>query len=166
MSIASRQPVQIFIKWGEAKGKKKVQAALHQAIINALSDAVDDTETYMKEIVPESKKRDPPYPPSYKSEALMTTAIHVLTDSLAAMETGGLKHRYYLKYGYPASYAQKINLKRNVRKWSKPGSKTGFFGKAKQKLIRRMRVHLKDYLSKEAAVKTDAKKYLGKVRTG
>ena len=148
MSIATRQPVQIHITWGALKGLPKIRTALHNAIVRALKRAVKRTITLMDEIVPESEERVPPYPESYKSEALLATAKDILNNSFTTMKKGGFKRRYFLKYGYPASYARFINLKRNVKNWSKEGSETGFFGQAKQLLIKAMREELKVELVK------------------
>lgn len=166
MSIPIRQPIQIHILWGKARGLKQVQASLNASILRALRTAVVATIKIMREIVPESIFRSPPYPPSYKSERLMETAITILQKSLADMGRGGrLKKRYFLRYGYPAEYAQDINLKRNVEKWSKEGSETGFFGTAKQVLISELRKALKFELSRPRALQLELTKYLGQVVT-
>ena len=167
MSIPVQQPVQIYIRWGQARGLKQVQASLNAAILRALSTAVKATIRLMEEIVPESIYRVPPYPPSYESEALMETAISILEDSLAEAKRGtGLKPRYALKYGYPASYARHINLKRNVRKWSKRGSRAGFYGFIKQFLIETLKAALRYELSRPRAQQLELSKYVGTVRTG
>ena len=89
--IPVRQPIQVWMKWGQAKGKRQVKAALHAAIANALELAVQDAIDYMREIVPESIKRRPPYSAKQqeRSEALMKTAIGILEDSLTQMLRGG-----------------------------------------------------------------------------
>lgn len=146
-----RQPVQIHIKWGQIKGLSRIQSALHAAIIAAFERAVDNTVDLMKKIVPESIKRRPPYSAKQqaRSEALMRTAIDLLEQSLTAITRGGFKTRYFLKFGYTASYARPINIKRNVKKWSKKGSETGFAGQTKRLLIQEIRKELKIELAKD-----------------
>ncbi len=162
MSIAVRQPVKVYILWGKAKGKKQVEAALHATIIRAMNIAKKRTQDLMEDIVPESEFRSPPYPKSYKSEALLQTAIDILSESFTDMKSGSaLKKVYKFKFGFPASYARHINLKRNVQKWSKTGSKTGFFGKSKQKLIAEFRLALKEELRSKRAVELQLTKYIG-----
>lgn len=167
MSIPVRQPVQIHINWGQARGLKQVQASLNASILRALKHAVNETIKVMQRIVPESEERVPPYPPSYKTERLMATAIAILTDSLAAQgRGGGLQKRYFIEYGYPAKYAKHINVKRNVKKWSKPGSETGFFGTAKQVLIQELRKALRFELSRPRAQQLELTKFIGTIETG
>ena len=167
MSIAVQQPIKVYIKWGQARGKKQVEAALHATIIRAMNVAIRYTIDLMEEIVPESEFRSPPYPPSYKSEALLQTAITILRKSFKEMKAGGgLKKVYRLRFGFPASYARYINLKRNVRKWSKKGSKTGFAGETKQMLIREFRLALKIELQSQRAAKLALTKYIGVKRYG
>ena len=146
-----RQPVQIHIKWGQIKGLTRIKSALHAAIIAAFERAVDNTVVLMKDIVPESIKRRPPYSTKQqeRSERMMRTAIRLLEDSFAVMELGTLKKRYFLKFGYTASYARHINIKRNVKKWSKAGSETGFAGQTKRLLIQEIRKELKIELAKD-----------------
>ena len=103
MSIVVRQPIKVYIKWGQARGKKQVEAALHATIIRAMNIAIRNTIDLMEEIVPESEFRTPPYPPSYKSEALLQTAITILRKSFKEMKAGGgLKKVYRLRFGFPA----------------------------------------------------------------
>ncbi len=167
MSIATGQPVRVFIRWGDAKGKKKVEAALHATLIRAMNTAKRNTIDYMEDIVPESEFRSPPYPPSYKSEALLQSAIDILNRSFTDMKSGGgLKKVYRFKFGFPASYARYINLKRNVKKWSKAGSKTGFAGKTKQRLIKEFRLALKLELQTQRAAKLELSKYIGVKKYG
>lgn len=167
MSIPIRQPIQIHINWGQARGLKQVQASLNASILRALRTAVVATIKIMREVVPESIFRSPPYPPSYKTERLMETAITILNKSLAEQgRGGGLKRRYFLRYGFPAKYARYINLKRNVQNWSKEGSETGFFGIGKQVLIQELRAALRFELSRPRAQQLELTKYIGTIETG
>lgn len=163
MSIATTHPVKIFINWGSAKGVRGIESALHAAMIRTFQKATDRTTDLMKVIVPESIKRVPPYPPSAqkKSEALMETAIDILEQSMTELTRGGFKRIYKLKLGFPASYAARVNLMRNVR-WSKKGSKAGFSGKSKKLLIQTLRQELKKELSAEPKLKP----YIGKRQYG
>lgn len=161
MSIPVRQPVKVYIKWGQARGKRQVETAIHATIIRAMNVAIRNTIDLMEDIVPESEFRDPPYPPSYKSQALLQTAILILRQSLKDMKAGGFKKIYKIKFGFPATYARYINLKRNVRKWSKAGSKTGFYGESKQVLIREFKAALKIELQSQRAAKLSLTKFIG-----
>ena len=146
-----RQPVQIHIKWGQIRGLTRIQSALHAAIIEAFEIAVDNTVDLMREIVPESIKRRPPYSKKQqaRSERMMRTAIRLLENSFAVMELGTLKKRYFLKFGYTTFYAPHINIKRNVKKWSKKGSETGFAGQTKRLLIQEIRKELQRVLARD-----------------
>lgn len=162
MSIPIRQPIQVHIRWGKAKGKKQVQAALHACILNAFSRTVDSAIDLMKEIVPESRFRQPPYPPSYKSEQLMQTAIDILSQSLTRMGLGsGLKKRYFLRYGFPAKYAQYLSTGRRKVKWSKTSSERGFYSTIKLQIVTQFRIFLREELATQRAAKLALRKYIG-----
>lgn len=160
--LPTRQPIEIHILWGKARGLKAVQATLHQCLINASKTAVRQTRIYMEKIVPESRFRKPPYPPSYKSESLLESALVILMKSLAEIESGSaLKPRYFLKLGFPASYAGYLSRGRRPVKWSKPSSERGFYSKSKLFLIRAFKAALKDELATQRAAKLAVTKYIG-----
>lgn len=164
MAYPISQPIKIWIRWGEIRGRKAIEAAIHAAIGRALEVAVFATIDLMRKIVPESILRRPPYSTKQqaRSEKLMITAITKIFESLLSQQLGGFKKRYGIKFGYYASYARFINLKRNVRKWSKKGSKTGFYGETKQELIQSMR----EALAFELDLQPRLKQYIGAKRYG
>ena len=167
MSIPTTIPIRIHTRWGKARGKKQIQAALHACIFNAFSRTVDSAIDLMKEIVPESRFRKPPYPPSYKSEQLMQTAIDILSQSLTKMGLGsGLKKRYYLKYGFPAKYAQPLSRGRKKVKWSKSTSERGFYSTIKLHIHTQFRIFLREELATKRAAKLALKKFIGAKQFG
>lgn len=91
-----------------------------KALARALRTIIAKMINFLKRIVPESKYRVPPYPPSYKSEQLYNSAVNVLR--LSSSTNSFLS----VNYGYPANYASFVNDMSGV-KWSKPGSKSQFY---------------------------------------
>ena len=186
-AIAIRQPIRVHIRWGKARGLEQVKTALAAALSAAFLYAINETIALMTQIVPESaadkgryepktsrRRKKTKYGSGYAGylrrrrakgdqESLLDTALEILTaekrkiSALTGMDIG---RQIGIKFGYPSSYASFINLKRNVR-WSKGGSKTGFYGKTKQRLINTFRAQLREELSKQTAIKLSLTKYIG-----
>ena len=131
---------QITMTLGRVKGAKasQIKFAIYRSVIEALEKAVARTVQYLMLILPESKFASPPYPPSYKSERLAATAIHVLKKSLADLKARGFKvgvTKYSIFLDFPASYTSFVNQMRGV-KWSKPTTSEGFVEISQQFLLR------------------------------
>lgn len=138
MSVPDFTP-KISMKLGRIKSTKarEIKFAIYQSLMRALTRAVARTVAEMLIILPESRFRRPSYPPSYKTERLAATAIHVLRRSLADLKAKGFKvsvTRYELFLDFPASYTKWVNEMRGVR-WSKPSTEEGFVELTQQFLL-------------------------------
>ena len=172
MSIPTKQPIKIWINWGDAKGKPKIQAALHGAIIRVLRKAKLATEQIMREVVPESEVAVGRYSAKQKelSEGLLSKAKIILEQSFHQQKVGGYKPRYFLRLGFPAKYAKYISRmnvygvwsKQRGRGWSKAGSQRNFFSLSKLKLITTFREGLKEELERQPKLKP----YIGAKKLG
>ncbi len=187
MSIPVRQPIQINIKWGKARGLEQVLAALASALSAAFIYALDETIAYMTSIVPESAAAKQRYEPKTKRrrkrtkygsgyagylrrrrakgglESLLDTALEILfteKKKISQLTGADIGRRIGVKFGYPSYYASYINLKRNVV-WSKGSSQTGFYGKTKQKLISSFKLKFREELRTQTAVNLALTKYIG-----
>lgn len=137
----------IYMKLGRIKGTKAsvIKFTIYRAVLAALEKAVALTVLYLMLILPESRFRKPPYPPSYKTERLAATAIHVLKKSLVDLKAKGFKvsNSFYSVFlDFPASYTPHANEMVGVR-WSKPTTEEGFVEKSEQKLIENIRTQLR-----------------------
>lgn len=172
MSIPTKQPIKIWINWGEVKGKAKIQAALHGAIIRTLRKAKIATERIMEEVVPESEVAVGRYSAKQKalSEGLLSKSKVILEESFLKQKIGGYKTYYFLRLGFPAKYAKYISRmniygvwsKQRGRGWSKAGSQRNFFSLSKLKMLTTFREGLKEELERQPKLK----QYIGVKKLG
>lgn len=165
-----------------------MKAALAAALSAALTRAIDQTIALMTEIVPESAADKQRYEPKTSrrrkktkygsgyagylarrrargdTESLLDTALAIMLvekKKVSALTGQDIGRHIGVRFGYPSSYASHINLKRSVRRWSKSGSQTGFYGKTKQLLIASFKEELRKELNTQTAARLALTKYIG-----
>lgn len=167
MSVSGFTP-KIRMTLGRVKGNKarQIKFAIYNSVIEALEKAVAKTVQHLLIILPESKFRVPPYPPSYKSERLAATAIHVLKRSLEDLKAKGFvvsTTLYELFLDFPASYTGWVNEMRGVR-WSKPSTEEGFVQKSQTFLLQMINQELRNSIVRYNGEEIGLSKFISRVQ--
>ena len=158
--------IQIPIIWGgisdTTKGAKKITAALRAAVMRGLTRAIRDTITYAEQIVTESIEREPPYPLSYESEAMLDSYITELRKELRNIkrQSHNLTPVITIQQKWPASYTKYVNEMVGVR-WSKAGAESHFIEKLSGFLCRVAFEHVLAEIKRSEILTLEASKYMG-----
>ena len=128
----------------DMKGRR-IKAAIHKAIWTAFESAIEDTIDYGKKIVPESRYRDPPYPPSYSSERLLKKWVAHMEKEAAELASGPnvMQAVYEVQQKWEASYAEYVDDMDKNTNWSKTGSEPNFITTLQYYLVVKIYSHLR-----------------------
>jgi hypothetical protein len=150
MPAVTPAPVSIKLTWGHvvSEGTKRIKAAMHGVILDALVQAINDTVHLAERIVPESRRGD--YGPSYgkRSEQLLAKYLADLAKAKVKVLSGEnvLRRQYTIQEKWRASYTSYVNVMKSSQ-FSKPSAKSGFVDLLHAFLKARVRFHLRRALA-------------------